>query len=328
MAPPSGPPPSPEMPGPARARGEVAVAENARCVACHEAEAATWRGSLHARADLEPAYRRAFAIEPLPFCRSCHAPEAAPEAAESEAVAAIGVGCVTCHVTGEGVLAAPGGARADRRLAPHAVVRSEAFAGDGACARCHEFAFPGRGGPGGLRDGDLMQSTVREHAALGSTASCAACHMGEPGRRSHAFVASRDPAVVRSAASVSAVRLGPSRVRVTVTPRAKGHAFPTGDLFRRIEVLAEAEGVDGISLGRDVRYLTRHFRTRPGLVGRHLVLDDRPFGEPVVVELDVGRAGPIVFRVAYQRVAHPRGVDETDAEIEDEIVLASGSVDP
>ncbi|MBL8743889.1 MAG: hypothetical protein JNK04_22425, partial [Myxococcales bacterium] len=87
------------MPTPGRARMLAAVDENAGCVTCHQDVASEWRGSLHQRADIEPAYRRSFAIEPLPFCRSCHAPEGDPMEEEPAVIAELGVACVTCHVT-------------------------------------------------------------------------------------------------------------------------------------------------------------------------------------------------------------------------------------
>ena len=62
--------PKPPMPGPARRRLLAAVAENAACESCHDEEAKEWRGSYHQRANVDPAYRRAFAIEPSPFCLS------------------------------------------------------------------------------------------------------------------------------------------------------------------------------------------------------------------------------------------------------------------
>src|SRR5687768_3228363 len=65
----------PPMPVPYRARGDAAVALNAGCVGCHPDQAAEWRGSLHARAASDGAYRRALAREPSAFCRGCHAPE-------------------------------------------------------------------------------------------------------------------------------------------------------------------------------------------------------------------------------------------------------------
>src|SRR5512132_3262526 len=208
------------MPGPARGRQMAAVRENQACEGCHEDVAREWRGSLHQRADLEPAYRRAFAIEPMPFCRSCHAPEATPTEPEGEEVAALGVGCVTCHVTsGAGVHAAPWAGAGAPPAAPHAVIRDARFAGADACASCHEFAFPTARG---RRLADLMQSTVTEHRASKAAAQpCVGCHMpGAPGRRSHAFVGSRDAGFVRSAVRVEAARLSPTRVAISIAPTA------------------------------------------------------------------------------------------------------------
>ena len=85
-------------------------------------------------------------------------------------LAALGVGCVTCHapagLADDAVLAVPG----DSHAAPHAVVASAGFAGASACAGCHEFTFPGRA--------EAMQLTLREHAASRFAATaCADCHM-------------------------------------------------------------------------------------------------------------------------------------------------------
>lgn len=321
----------PAMPGPARARGDRAAEVNAGCERCHEAEAAEWRASLHRTADLEPTYRRAFAIEPLPFCRGCHAPEGDPEVPESEAVAALGVGCVTCHVTDGEILAAPWSGPGAPPAAPHPVAREERFATADACARCHEFAFPGTRG---VETHDKMQWTVTEHARGPSSAvSCAGCHMPEDasGRRGHRFAASRDPAMLARAVRVTVTRSSASGVHIELAPAEAGHAFPTGDLFRRVEVLAEVEGPDHMSLGSDVRYLGRHFAPRAQGAGRRLLRDDRVHTEPVAIDLDVGPAGAgraIVYRVAYQRVEHPNGVDEGDATVDSEVVLATGALPP
>lgn len=335
------------MPGPARGRLEQAVIENEACERCHAEQAREWRASLHRRADLEPSYRRAFAIEPMPFCRGCHAPEAVPDEPESDAVAAIGVGCVTCHVTNAGVLAAPFRGPGAPPPAPHAITRDARFAGDAACASCHEFGFPGTPGK---EPPEKMQWTVTEHARGAAAAtSCAGCHMPSAprlplegaahtsegpaarGGRSHLFAASRDPAMLASAVRIAAERIDATRVRVVLSPGGAGHAFPTGDLFRRIEVLAEAEGPDHMSLGSDVHYLGRHFDLRAHSAGRRLVRDDRVHGEPVTVVLDVGAAGasrPIAYRVAYQRVDHPNGTDARDAAVDGEVVLAQGLLPP
>lgn len=318
------------MPTPGRARLGEAVRANAACEACHVEVAREWRGSLHQRADLEPAYRRAFAIEPLPFCRSCHAPEAVPALEEPPEVAELGVGCVSCHLTGDDdrVLASPR-VHAAPESAPHPVVRDARFATASACAGCHEFAFPG------LRGGDvaeLMQSTVREHAASASSdRSCADCHMPtlEGTRRSHAFVASRSEEIVRSAVDVEVVRLD-DRVRVVLRPKVSGHAFPTGDLFRRVEIAVEVLGPDRLVLARELRHLARHFELAPGATGRKLVRDDRVHHEPRTVEIPTppSEQREIAYRVAYQRVAHPLDAGFEEAIVEGEIVIAEGLLAP
>ena len=328
--PPDEPPPA-AMPGPARGRMFAAVEDNARCEGCHRAIADEWRASLHQRADLEPAYRRAFAIEPLPFCRGCHAPEALPMEEEPAELGALGVGCVTCHVTTVGeVLAAPvapGGS--PREPAPHPVVRSTSFAGPAACASCHEFAFPTTSG---RTAAELMQSTVREHAASASAGeSCATCHMprAPDGHRDHRFRASRDEATLRAALDASATRTSPTAVTVVLSAVGVGHAFPTGDLFRRLEVTAEVIGPDQMSLGETTRYLARHFALRQGQVGRRLVSDDRLHDGPVrlVLELGPGAVGRAVsWRVAYQRVGHPIGDGDEGAVLDGEIALRDGTL--
>ncbi|MFY0531589.1 multiheme c-type cytochrome [Nannocystis pusilla] len=67
------------MPGPAPHPAGVRLElDNDACEACHEVEAAQWRGSQHQTAYTEREFQRALAHEPMPFCRGCHAPEADP----------------------------------------------------------------------------------------------------------------------------------------------------------------------------------------------------------------------------------------------------------
>lgn len=57
--------------------------------------------------------------------------------------------------------------------------------------------------------------------------------------------------------------------------------------------------------------------------------DDRPRGEPLEVTLELGQAAvgaPISWRVAYQRVEHPRSESEHDVVLDGEIELAAGTV--
>lgn len=157
-------------------------------------------------------------------------------------------------------------------------------------------------------------------------------------RRSHAFEASRSEALVRSAARVSAERPSPRILRVTLSPGAVGHAFPTGDLFRRIEILGEVLGPETSLLHDEVRYLARHLESvrRGPVLHRVLTRDDRVApgsapAAPLAVEIDLGAAAegrPIAFRVAYQRVQNTRSVDDRDAPLDGEILLAEGILTP
>jgi hypothetical protein len=58
---------------------------------------------------------------------------------------------------------------------------------------------------------------------------------------------------------------GPERLVVHLTPGAVGHAFPTGDLFRRRLVADEVVDDDFVLLARAERPLARHFRFDAGV---------------------------------------------------------------
>jgi Cytochrome c554 and c-prime len=338
------------MPGPARASGRISTttSENARCEACHEDVAREWRSSMHAQANTDPTFRRALAIEPLPFCRGCHAPEADPNADAPAALSAIGVGCVTCHVTDRTsgtTLAghAPEGLKG--LAAPHPVHRAPEFATAAACASCHEFDFPIHSRD---RAPERMQSTVTEYRQSGyADVSCASCHMppvrgssdggsqtrpGQSGtHKSHLFGLGTDHSMLRAAVDVSVRRTSPSRVTLLLTPAQVGHAFPTGDLFRRLVVSAEAMGDDWFVVSETSRALSRRFEMRDSGTGqslRHLISDDRVGVAPSeTLELDLGdaaRGRPIAWRVEYQRVEHPVGKDDSRAVVAESVVVAEG----
>lgn len=318
------------MPGPHRKRLAAAVVQNATCTSCHNKQAQEWRGSYHQRANIDPAYVKAFAIEPSPFCRSCHAPEADPAKEPPIAVSELGVGCVTCHVTEEGfVLAADHGDDAAREPAPHPVRRSKVFAHQGACADCHEFRFPM---PGGDEDSFFMQTTAREHLRSPAAAkACADCHMPvEAGQRSHAFAHVRDPAWLRKNLAANAEHIDDT-LRVKIVQPNPGHDAPTGDLFRRYEVGYELVTEKGEIIRRNKQYLARHFEVYSDRPGRRLTRDNRVGSEPTIVAFDLPREAPSSARIrwwlTYQRVATVgTGQNPADAVVESEINLHFGEI--
>ena len=96
---------------------------------------------------------------------------------------------------------------------------------------------------------------------------------------------------------------------------------------------AESIGIEWQVIASDRRYLARHWERDPrspfGVVLRTAVLDDRPLDAPRRRRARARReraAGfPIAWRVAYQRVEHPRSDHETESVVEGEIELSSGT---
>lgn len=279
--------------------------DHAACVECHAVQADEWLGSSHQTAFVESTFQAAHALEPKAFCRRCHAPLADPKVVPTGIEAELGVACASCHVQ-------------DGKLVETVD-----------CAGCHEFEFPDNV----FRDEPLMmQTTALEHArSRFADTSCVECHMeqAEDGHRVHAFVASRDPELVRSAVRVQAERVEPDTIRITLRPGRVGHAFPTGDLLRRIEVGATVEGGTPTR-----RYLARHFGgrvQRNGAWMRSLLADNRvPEDGERVVELRVreGEGAPIRWWVQYQRVAHHTSFEPKEAAIDGVVDVAEGILSP
>lgn len=328
-------PGAPTAPGPSpRLRAFDAAAVNARCEACHTEIASEWRASLHRQAHTDPTYQRQFAREPFPFCTGCHAPEAAAAEPVPEALSHLGVGCVTCHVAGDRILAAPKSGGTDHDGEHHPLTRTEAFEGPAACGACHEFAFPG---PRRGKEPLLMQSTMKEHAASPhAERSCASCHMpvvpGGPGgrHRSHAFSASRDEAFVRSAVLVEEGPFVDGALTLTLRPGPVGHAFPTGDLLRRLALVIEVLDGQGKPVEREERFLARHFSysSTPTTPPRRVLVSDDRVGAgpgPVVIRLSAKSrppGGSLRYTLRYERVGEPGGGEGGRDVVHGSVLLA------
>ncbi len=331
-------------PGPApQNRDFDPVVANRACEGCHETIAAEWRGSLHQRSHLDEVYQSQFELEPFPFCTGCHAPEAEPKGPVAPAVSALGVGCVTCHVVDGHVWAGAGPATVG--AAPlsfdeiasadgvHPVVRAPAFGLADACAGCHQFAFPHE--PFESKRGKelLMQSTITEHAqSAHADKSCAQCHMreveGPDGRRhrDHRFIASRDEDFVRSAVTVDPSFDGVT-LELSLEPGEVGHAFPTGDLLRRITVTIEVADASGNVVDGYQKFLGRHFgfeRTPNKAPRRVLLRDDRVGGKdnaPIRFTVrERPTEGVVRYRITYDRVSGPPD-EEGNIPIDGSILL-------
>lgn len=320
------------LPGPgprARAAGFDPVSENAACERCHQEVAVEWRGSMHRTAWDDDVFLAAYAVEPLAFCKHCHAPELGAAIAAKDESRHLGVACVTCHVTGERIL---GTRELPAREGAHAVTRSAEIGGTAWCASCHQFEFPDP-------QEALMQSTVDEHMASSNRdRACQDCHMpaiggGAPGRKSHAFRVFGAREMLRSSILASAVQGGERSVVVSLRAHEVGHAVPTGDMFRRLEVRARAGTGDDAQEAKPV-VLSRSFIREETSEGsrRRQVGDSRvpADGTPREAELFFPRSiegAEIEWQVVYRRMGPHEaalfGVDLTSEEIE----IASGTLE-
>jgi predicted CXXCH cytochrome family protein len=197
----------------------------ASCETCHAAIGAEWRASFHRTSFTDATFQASLAMEEPKdhaFCTRCHAPAAT---ATARGGIAVGVDCVACHA----------------RAHASASAGASAGAGAGACAGCHQFTF-GDGRP------DLVQETVSEHAAsIYAGVGCAECHMpARDGHKDHRFVSGHAPSQIARAVHVEVTRDADAANALRVVIRVDaGHAFPTGDMFRRARIVVFAEGARG-----------------------------------------------------------------------------------
>lgn len=249
------------------------------CARCHARIAREHAGSLHARAASDPLFLRE--VERVPdraFCDGCHGVDREPP----------GIGCTSCHGDGDAIVSSRSSGRA-----PHAVEVDPSIGTDALCADCHQFDFP-------HRPGERLQRTIDEAASLGEARRpCAACHLPHD--------PSVDDARLSRALDVSvrARRVG-ARVRVRFTLRAGdvGHAVPTGDLYRNLEVRAWPVGAP--ARGRSVT-LSRRFEN--AALGPHEVEDVRvpPTGARTVT-LELPSSSRVAWSIDW--LALPRASGE------------------
>jgi nitrate/TMAO reductase-like tetraheme cytochrome c subunit len=281
------------------------------CGNCHAPLAAEWRESFHFRSVTGSFWERVrakgyaglFATLRV-ACMNCHAPAnvldlaAGTHPVERSEAAESGVDCVSCHVSERGIVG-PG-----RFLeAPHEVIADERFrdpalASVTVCAHCHDEPAEH------ARTVAAWQRTA--FAADGVT--CLHCHMpevesplvtGGPARRrrSHAFIADKNPEMLRSALNASIGLTGDRKAVVRITNDRVGHALPASGMNSLI-VKVTVRGEDG----RAVEAVERAFGSKEWIPG---YLDFRPF--LTVTKIPYGETRDVVVDL-------PSGHGEVTAE--------------
>lgn len=259
---------------------DIGTPSDEGCARCHQEIAAEQDASLHRHAFQNAYFERAYAAEPTPFCRKCHAPEADPFNEPPAPARKAGVGCVTCHVVLQGVV----GVRAlPTQKDGHAVLGDPRLATAEACGECHQFDIPA---PPRITTGP-MQDTLGEHRRSAfADKPCQTCHMpvvpskGGGTHKSHSFRVQGDKAMLAKGVRVVSATIETDGIHIVIEPGEIGHAFPTGDLYRQVELRVTPLDAAGEPTGAtSALALTRTFkmeRHQPGnITVNHQVNDTR-----------------------------------------------------
>ncbi len=220
------------------------------CLPCHAGQHAQWAATGHARAWTKTSFRAAFALEPEGWCANCHAPlaeqnpfsvrdgRAEYDPSRETTLTREGVNCAVCHVRDGAVY----GTKKNEGCA-FPVRADPLFATAGACAGCHDFAFPAALHPEVRDSTEPMQATAAEFAASVHHArgeSCQSCHFAKNKKPTHD---TNRTGSVRidfddEATGETGGRIVEARIRIP----AIGHRWPTGDLFRSVDLLVIDRG--------------------------------------------------------------------------------------
>jgi hypothetical protein len=210
------------------------------CARCHAAIVDEWSRSRHALAWTNAIFDTEYTARPQPWCANCHAPLTTQQADLRGPRAAQGVDCAACHVRAGKLVA-----RARRGGSPHETIGDPTFGSPAFCADCHEFTFPVLSPEGvALRmTAHPMQTTVASFLAgpyARERDGCLSCHGS---RHGHAFAGAHDAAMLESALDVAWCREpragaagADQALRVTVRNATAGHAVPTGDVHRHVDL--------------------------------------------------------------------------------------------
>lgn len=196
-----------------------------RCGSCHKEQEHQWQQSRHAvswtNAIFEVSY---YESSYQSWCRDCHRPSI-PISFDIRGHEN-GVGCVTCHMNEKGEILSSNIDIQDQE-APHSLVFSPKLGTSEFCAQCHQFTFQ----PDHPMFSEVaVQNTYEEWVHSEEKKQCQGCHMGSVG---HTFPGAHNEQMLKNSIDIDIIRKD-GDVQITLLSKGVGHAFPTGDPFRRL----------------------------------------------------------------------------------------------
>ncbi|MBL8019469.1 MAG: hypothetical protein JNM27_07385 [Leptospirales bacterium] len=247
----------------------IATHSASECAVCHRGEFHDWKESVHGRAFTNELFQDSFRIEPAVWCVNCHAPlreqamqtlpgqigivdRNAVQTVSQTALRNEGINCVACHVR-DGIVYGTNKGAIERGSKHHPMKYSTYLSSSSFCGGCHEFNFPYFPKDKVVEYGPSpMQSTHSEWRMSSLSLAGIGCKDCHSSPLNHKVYGPHTPGWLEKKVTLEAI-LENDRVAVArVTIRGIPHSFPTGDLFRGldVDVLASGERIGRKTFGR------------------------------------------------------------------------------
>lgn len=210
-----------------------------KCKNCHKKEFEEWSLSIHKKSYSNFFFKEALKEEPRIWCVNCHAPfhelNEISNLKEDKNLSE-GIGCPVCHVKNGEIF----GTKERLDLKEHKVFEDKSFGNGNLCKNCHEFNFTDSHEPNIKYSNFPMQTTFsefKEFQSIHKKDSCNSCHLKNS---SHSFSGPNDKEFLKKNVLVKFNTIKQNQnyiLKLKITILKIGHAFPSGDLFRSVNVL-------------------------------------------------------------------------------------------
>lgn len=242
-----------------------------QCKNCHKKEFDEWSFSMHKKSYSNFFFKEALKEEPRLWCLNCHAPfhelKEISNLKEDENLSE-GIGCTICHVKDGEIF----GKRNRIDLKEHKVLEDKSLKNGELCKNCHEFNFTETHEPSIRYSNFPMQTTFsefKEFQNVHKKDSCNSCHLKNS---LHDFSGPNDKIFLKKNVLMDFNLIKENEnyiLKVKIKIPKIGHAFPTGDLFRSVNIL----------IWNQEKKLLEEYKIRKliRMIDKELILDTRLF---------------------------------------------------
>lgn len=245
------------------------------CGSCHQKQYEEWNGSRHQLGFMNDIFLEGYRFEKKEFCVNCHAPlqnqvmeigDHTVEELEKMPKNLLpltheGITCVTCHVRENKILTLHD--KKDNGV--HEFRTAKNLGSPEFCANCHQFNFPNNSEDIPRFTHEPMQNTLQEWRYYAKNApqkaerkdivpnSCQSCHMPQG---MHTFRGAHDTVLLRNSVELRFYTQNDS-VFAYMASVGVGHEYPTGDLFRHLNLTIKNAGNETVfkyRIGREFAF--------------------------------------------------------------------------